>query len=109
MTGAEFGLSIIASLIASILYEMSRNPTPPVFKDKSEDTFQESKALIRKFAAWMLPSKKEESARPVSLKKSADARARLTGIKHKVPLSLEGTCTLCNYIPLCPQQALKKS
>jgi hypothetical protein len=42
MTGPEFALSIIASMIAAVLYDMLRNPLPPTFTPR---TISRRKAL----------------------------------------------------------------
>ena len=111
MTGPEFALSIIASMIAAVILDILRNPAPPVYRQEPNHFFQNSREFFKKLASRIWTIKKEVSPRPTTifLKKSSDARARLTDIKHSVPLSLGGTCNLCNYESLCPQQhALKK-
>jgi hypothetical protein len=64
MTGPEFALSVISSMIAAVLYDMLRNPSPPVFKDESKNLFKDTQKLIQKFASRILPTKKEENPRP---------------------------------------------
>jgi hypothetical protein len=122
MTGPEFALSIIASMIAAVLYDMLRNPAPPVPKNESRNILQDSKALIQKLASKILPPKKEESPRPTleafkkiirdghdhsksaSFTKNLLSRGQelLKKDKHARPVeSPSSVCQSCAYIPVC--------
>lgn len=64
MTGPDFALAVLIGLIANAIYDMLRNPLPPVPKNESKNLLHDSQELIRKIASSILPSKKDEDARP---------------------------------------------
>ena len=67
MTGPDFALAVLIGLIANAIYDVLRNPALSVPKNESSNLLQDSQKLIRKVASRILPSKKEEDARPVVL------------------------------------------
>ena len=58
MTGPEFALSILALMIAAVLYDMLRNPSQPVLKDEPQ-FLENGQRLIKKAVAHILPPKKK--------------------------------------------------
>ena len=85
MTGPDFMQSVIASVIATAFFEICR--------------IAYRSAIFKKI---------NSATKQGIIKKLSGARPTITG--HILPLSLEGTCTACNYLVLCPSgNSLKKS
>src|ERR1041384_454642 len=93
MTGPEFALSIIGSMIAAVLYDMLRNPSPPVFKDEPHNTqrilrFLEPlkrnlvrlKSLVNIKGEMYLGIPKREEAKILLVKKEDSPRPTLSPI-----------------------------
>jgi hypothetical protein len=105
MTGPEFALSIIASMIAAVLYDMLRNPSPPGFKKDSATLLEQGKYLLRKAITRETSAKKNRTPAELNnLDDSTPAIHRATFKKFNSARLIESPpniCQSCEYISAC--------
>lgn len=106
MTGPEFALSVIASMIAAVLYDMLRDPSPPGFKQDLDDLLEKGKYLLRKTIARESSTKKTlRAARPLPESEGSPLLIhRAISKKDTLARPIESpsnACPSCSYIPVC--------